>query len=841
VTTLRYVMELSQVNSDDTPQVGAKAVHLGELIRLDGIRVPDGFCVTTEAFVDAALPSIVDLVDELSGVQPDDQAAIGQLSAQVRDAIEGVAMPQPVVAAIRESLGRFDEPDAFAVRSSATAEDLPGASFAGQHDSYLHVVGPDSVVEHVRRCWASLFTERAVSYRLRRGFDERTVRIAVVVQQMAAAQAAGVLFTADPLTANRNVATVEAVVGLGDALVAGRVDADAYAVCDDVVSSAEHRPAQPALTNDQVVRLVRLGRRIEAHLGCPQDLEWCLVGDEFEFVQSRPITTLFPVPTTDDHDHDHHVYVSVGHQQMMTDAMKPLGLSLWQLTTPRVMHEAGGRLFVDVAPDLASPSGRARLLMLGKSDPLIHDALQTVLERGAVVGSVPDEPPVIAPPPPIELCPGIVTELIEHNRASVATLQRAIETVSGPALLDFVLADLAELKRILFDPRSHRAIMTGMEAKWWLDEHLELWLGERNATDAITQSVPHNVTSEMGLALLDVADAVRPHGEVVALLERVAADDRDGFLDELAALPGGRVAREAIEQFLDDYGMRCAGEIDVTRTRWRERPAMLVPTILGNVRNFAPGAGRRRFEDGLRAAQDKQRELLERVRALPDGEGKAEQIEEAVGRVRAYAGYREYPKYGMICRYFVYKQALLREAERLVAAGVLHATDDIFYLRLAELHDVVRAGRADHELIRQRRAAFRGYQALTPPRVFTSDGETIAGEYRRDDAPAGALVGLPVSAGTLEGRARVVTDMTRADLAPGDVLVTPYTDPSWTPLFLTAAGLVTEVGGLMTHGAVIAREYGLPAVVNVDGATRLIRDGQRIRVDGTRGFVELLD
>ena len=274
--------------------------------------------------------------------------------------------------------------------------------------------------------------------------------------------------------------------------------------------------------------------------------------------------------------------------------------------------------------------------------------------------------------------------------------------------------------------------------------------------------------------------------------------------------------------------------------RFRERPTTLVPLILGNIKNEGPGAGERRFDQGRQEASKKEQELLERLRALPDGERKAEETKRMIERVRTFIGYREYPKYGMVSRYFVYKQALLEEAERLVQAHVLRDKEDIFYLTFQEFHDVVRTNQVDDPLIRQRKDAFRSYQALTPPRVFTSDGEVIAGVYRRADLPAGALVGLPVSAGTIEGWARVILDMAKADLEAGDILVTVYTDPSWTPLFVAIKGLVTEVGGLMTHGAVIAREYGLPAVVGVEHATRLIRDGQRIRVHGTDGYVELL-
>jgi hypothetical protein len=289
------------------------------------------------------------------------------------------------------------------------------------------------------------------------------------------------------------------------------------------------RQEQPALTDAQVVRLAELGRRIEAHFGRPQDIEWCLVDDDFRIVQSRPITTLFPIPAAD--DRENHVYVSVGHQQMMTDPMKPLGLSLWQLTTPAPMYEAGGRLFVDVTRALASPASRAGLLeVLGRSDPLIGDALQTILERGDFIPSVPNERPGAAPaggaPAPIQTDPAIVSELIGRAEASIAALKRDLRTKSGPALLDFILTDIQELKRILFDPRSHQVVMAGMEATWWLNDKLHAWLGEKNAADTLTQSVPHNVTSEMGLALLEVADVIRPHPDVVALLQHVEDEGR---------------------------------------------------------------------------------------------------------------------------------------------------------------------------------------------------------------------------------------------------------------------------------------------------------------------------
>jgi phosphoenolpyruvate synthase/pyruvate phosphate dikinase len=840
---MRYVLGLEEVDKTQVTLVGGKGAQLGELSRIDGIRVPAGFCVTTDAFrrVMTTVRGIDDQLGRLSGLDPGDRQAIGTLSAEIRRAIEETAVPDDLAAAITRAVTRLGGQAAWAVRSSATAEDLPTASFAGQQDTYLNVVGPAAVLEHVSRCWASLFTERAVSYRQRNGFGHRQVQMAVVVQRMVFPQAAGILFTADPVTSNRKVVSIEATAGLAEDLVSGLVNADIYRVRDDEVTGREARLERPVLTDAQVVRLASLGRRIEAHFGQPQDIEWCLADDAFQIVQSRPITTLFPVPETS--DQGNHVYVSVGHQQMMTDAMKPLGLSMWQLTAGRPMVTAGGRLFVDVTQMLGSPASREALVKgLGTSDPLIGDALRTVLERP---GFIPDltgdgagELPVGTTPATIETDPAIVDGLIERSQDSLAALKRDIRAKSGPELLDFIVADVQELKRVIFNSQTLQVIVAAMQAAFALNERLEEWLGEKNVVDTLTQSVAGNVTAEMGLALLDVADVIRPFPDVVTFLQHVKDES---FLDELPALAGGREARDAIAAYLDKYGMRCVGEIDITKPRWSERPGTLVPMILGNIKNFAPGAGQRRFAEGQRNALEKEREVLTQLRLLPGGAGKAEEAKQLIDRIQAFTGYREYPKYHLVSRYFVYKQALLREAERLVRAGVLREPEDIFYLTFAELRDVARTSQADGQLIRRRKDEFRSYQALTPPRVLTSDGEAIAGAYRRADVPPGALTGLAVSAGTVEGRARVVLDMAGADLEAGDILVTAYTDPSWTPAFVAVSGLVTEVGGLMTHGAVIAREYGLPAVVGVEHATRLIRDGQRIRVHGTDGYVELLD
>ncbi len=378
-------------------------------------------------------------------------------------------------------------------------------------------------------------------------------------------------------------------------------------------------------------------------------------------------------------------------------------------------------------------------------------------------------------------------------------------------------------------------IMASMNALTWINEKLYEWLGEKNAADTLSQSVPNNVTSEMGLALMDVADVIRPYPQVIEYLQN-GKDDLEGLI----TVEGGQQALTAIHHYLEKYGMRCPGEIDLTRTRWSENPAALIPVILTNIKNFEPNASTLKFEQRRQEALDKEQEILARLRQLPDGEEKASETKKRIDLIRNYAGYREYPKYGMVSRYFVYKQAILKEAEQLVHKNVIQEKEDVFYLAFEELKEVIRSNQLDEQLIIKRKDDYKRYEKLTPPRVITSDGEIIAGEYRRENLPAEAIAGLAVSSGVIEGRARVILDMGEANLEEGDILVTSFTDPSWTPLFVSIKGLVTEVGGLMTHGAVIAREYGIPAVVAVENATTLIKDGQRIRVHGTEGYIEIL-
>ncbi|MBX0319493.1 phosphoenolpyruvate synthase [Shouchella clausii] len=861
------VLGFQEMDEKQLLLVGGKGVNLGELSKIQGIHVPEGFCVTTTGFqkVIKQNETFQALLDQLARAKVEDRDQIGDISSRIRELILNIEIPSDVVKAVAHYLSQFGEKHAYAVRSSATAEDLPHASFAGQQDTFLNIIGKDAILQHISKCWASLFTERAVIYRMQNGFDHRQVYLSVIIQKMVFPQASGILFTADPMTSNRKVLSIDAGFGLGEALVSGLASADCYKVREDQIvdkriatkklaiygreeGGTETQQIDPdqqktqTLTDQQILQLARIGRQIEAHFGQPQDIEWCLTGDTFYIVQSRPITTLYPIPETN--DQENHVYLSVGHQQMMTDPIKPLGLSFYLLITPAPMRKAGGRLFVDVAPRLTTRAGREALLNTVGSDPLTKSALMTVIEQD-YIKLLPTDQSASNPgnshkgmSEQFETDPTIVSKLIKRSQTSIEQLKQNIQAKSGLDLFDFILEDIEQLKKILFDPQSTAVFMAAINATTWINENMNEWLGEKNAADTLSLSVPHNITSEMGLALMDVADVIRPYPEVIDYLQHAKEDN---FLDELVKFDGGQKARNAIYAYLDKYGMRCPGEIDITRTRWSEKPITLVPMILSHINNFEPNEGNRKFEQGRRIALEKEQELINRLKQLPDGEQKAKETKQRIDLIRNFIGYREYPKYGIVSRYFVYKQALLKEAEQLVQAGVIQEKEDIYYLTFEELHEVARTKKTDDQIINKRKDEYKRYEKLTPPRVITSDGEIITGAYKQANLPANAIAGLAVSTGVIEGRARVILNIENADLEDGDILVTSFTDPGWTPLFVSIKGLVTEVGGLMTHGAVIAREYGLPAVVGVENATKLIKDGQKIRVNGTDGYVEILN
>ncbi|MDF2889840.1 MAG: phosphoenolpyruvate synthase [Clostridia bacterium] len=871
-----YVLNFKEIDKTKLMAVGGKGLNLGQLSRIEGLRVPDGFCVTTEAYR-KSIESSIELevmIDKLSGLKSDNRELTSEISSEIRSTIEKLVISKDIENEIEKALFLHGENEAYAVRSSATAEDLPNASFAGQQDTYLNVKGKTEVLRHVVKCWASLFTDRAVIYRIQNGFDHKKVFISVVVQKMIMSEVSGIMFTADPMNSDRKTLSIDAGFGLGEALVSGLVNPDNYKVQAGKIieknigtQKLEIKPSQnggveemkveadrqkrAALSDNHIEHLAAIGKRIEAYFNYPQDIEWCFANNDFYIVQSRPITTLFPIPQSID-VRNPRIYMSIGHTQMMTDAIKPLGMSFFEMISQFSLDKSGGRLYADITHDMASAMGKKRVLMAtGKQDPLILSAVKKLMEDKAFMASLPKgkrnlKGGVITGASILQAIkiskknnPAIIDELLAEFEEEFHGIDQQLSKLSGEQALEFIREDREKLLAMSYDARMLGAIIAGIMVNDSLNKNVEKLLGEKNVADTLSKSMEHNVTTEMSFALCELADEIRKYPKILTYISNEPSDE--GFFEKMLTLPGGNEVYKAFKVFLDKYGMRCPGEIDITKARWEEQPTQLIPMLLNNIRVLEPGRHVERFKKGRQEAKEKEAELIRRVKALSGGNKKAKKIAKSISLLRNFIGCREYPKYYIVRRYQVYKKALMKEAEMLAAKGVICNREDIYYLYFDELCQVVKTNKLDNSIIEARKANYIHYEKLTPPRIITSDGFVPSCAIASENIPKGALPGIAVSSGVVEGRARVVLSVDEAKLEAGDILVTQFTDPSWTPLFVNIKGLVTEVGGFTTHGAVITREYGLPGVVGVENAIKLIKDGQRIRVNGTEGYIEVLE
>ena len=744
-----------------------------------------------------------------------------------------------------------------AVRSSATAEDLPAASFAGQMETYLNVRGETALLDAVRRCWASLWTARAISYRANQGIPPAAVSLAVVVQELIEADAAGVLFTANPVNGRRDQMVIDGTWGLGEALVSGQVSPDHWilnvrtgAVVEARVSRKEVMttrqeagtvtlpvPAdlqnKPVLNDAQSAALVELGRRVESHYGAPQDVEWALAQGRFYLVQARPITSLFPLLPSAASDGER-VYVCANTLQGLVAPFTPAGISAFRNLSRGMARlfgynvrrgegapafaVAGGCVYVDITAALKNPTARKLLLRAtGGLDRQISAILHFLVER---------DPQLTAPPGrfPLRPSPGFLLRKLGQAIYAVCRLDaarmRALARVDAFVTALERRADsthgLAERQRFLEDilPTIVPSVATSLLplvapaglAVLRLHAHFQAWLGDTGELQPVLRALPHNPTTEMDLALWDVAQQLKQEG-----------------VESSAEHP-------AIQGFLARYGHRAACEIDLGVPRWRDDPTPILNilrTYLTHGEELDPAV---HFRRGTEQADEAAANLIARVRQTK-GSLHATWVGFLLRRVRALAGLREYPKFYAVRMLAAARRVIAGAGVESVTAARLDRADDVFFLDLRDWqssHDLrarAAANRAEYDREQHRRSI---------PRVLTSTGEAFT------TAPVttpGALVGTAASAGVYEGSVRVVFDPREAELEPGEILVAPGTDPAWTPLFLTAGALVMEIGGIMSHGSVVAREYGIPAVVGVAAVTQQLHTGQRVRVDGENGLV----
>ncbi|MCM3339840.1 phosphoenolpyruvate synthase [Paenibacillus sp. MER TA 81-3] len=878
---LPYVMYLEKVNRSHLQIVGGKGSNLGELLQA-GFSVPPGFCLATSAY-DAVVGQsarMESFYEELDRLSVQDMEEIRRVSRRMQQHIIGLAIPSDLIEDILGAWRELGDHNVYAVRSSATAEDLPTASFAGQQDTFLNVKGERQLLDAIRQCWSSLFSERALAYRMKNGFDHRSVRLAVIIQHLIVPDVSGVMFTADPITGNRSMISIDASFGLGEALVSGLVNPDLYQVRQGVIVKRqvscknvavlplaeggtvierlpEQKQNKQALSDEEIVELARLGEQIQAHYGSEQDIEWCLSGGQFFIVQARPITSIFPIPNTP--NDGLHVYFSFGHLQMMTDVMSPAGISIWKIPTERAsvgdervesLVEAGGRLFVDITNSLQYNLARKVMLrIIDKMDALIGSAARQILDRFPIKeGSVPDADPMaeIIPPLATQVLKDMLegdgqaayAEVEENAERRVEMCRQRMNECGGAEKITFIQQNCQSLFESLMRDDFHY-MMASVVAQHLLELLAKWWTFDDGELITLNKSLPFNVTGEMGMELGDLADRARAYPELAAYLRNAA---EDGFMEGLDTVSGGSEFKSAFEKWLERYGARCPGEIDIVRTRWSERPYMLISSIVGHLDSVKHGEHRERFRQGELEADAAARRILSQVRSMEDGAFKERIVSRLITVYRSFMGLREHHKFVLVRHFELYRRAVIELGDDLAARGVLFERNDIFFLTLPEMKDVI-TGTFEQDvqlLIAARKDSFKHYQRLQPPRVITSEGEIIEGRLDGGNAPEGSLIGIPVSPGIVEGRARVVIDPSTAALKEGEILVAPFTDPGWTPLFQQAKGIVTEIGGMMTHGAVIAREYGMPAVVGIEHATTLIRDGALIRLDGTKGHVLVL-
>ena len=884
------VLEFAAIAADDLHRAGGKAVNLGALTRA-GLPVPPGVCVTTDAYrqVAAAARGFDALLEQIAATLPTDTARLARLAGDARAAMLAAPVPDAIAHAVVAGYERLGRDVPVAVRSSATAEDLPFASFAGQQDTYLNVIGREAILEATRRCWASLWTDRAVTYRATNGIDPRAVTLAVVIQEMVAATVAGVMFTANPVTGRRGHTVIDASPGLGEALVSGAVNPDHFVV--DAASAAilerrlgdkklviraqagggterVARPEQPGeacITDEQVRALTALGVRVETHYGAPQDTEWAIdAGGRLWLTQARPITTLYPLPDgAPPPGDDLRAYFCFSVAQGLYRPITPMGLAGFRilasaasevlgfpvadpLTGPTRYAEAGERVFADLTGVLRSPAGR-RLM------PRVLDVMEA---RSAVILRRLTSDPRLALNRtwlsfvrrvlriawrfriPLRAIRALTDPeaFHEHARRIGADLASRVAVPDTASAVE----RLSRVEHILFRDCISMVpwIMPGPAVGFAMLGLAAKLLG-KDARDGDLQTVlrglPHNVTTDMDLALWDLAARIRADGGAAAVLRGPSTDElAERF--QRGALPA--VAQRGLTDFLARYGHRAVAEVDIGMPRWADDPRHILGVLANYLRledeALAPD---RLFARGAAEADAMIATLVARVRRR--GRGRASLVGFALARARALAGTRELPKFYLIVAFAAVRRQLAIVGAELAASRRLDAVDDVFFVDLREARAGL-AGRDLRELVAERRARYDlELRRRHVPRVLLSDGTEPEAEGDTGAATDGALTGAPASAGTVTAPARVILDPVGAHLEPGEILVAPSTDPGWTPLFLTAGGLVMEMGGANSHGAVVAREYGIPAVVGVARATSRIVTGQRITIDGGRGTISI--
>lgn len=881
-----FIFNISNITAHDLPAVGGKGANLGELARA-GLAVPPGFCLATSTYSLFMARNNLErlIISKLKKISPANLEAAKTISETIQQRIKSGTMPDEAIQAVSAIWQTIKSNRAVAVRSSATCEDLPETSFAGQHDSFLNVIGETAILASIKACWASLFNERAIIYRVMNGIEHRQVRMAVIIQEMIESEVSGLAFTADPVSGHRGRIVINSSYGLGEALVAGLATPDTYHIdksslailikrigtkdqairfkagggTEQVPVTAD-RQTRFALSDEAILSLADQCRKIEAHFGGkPQDVEWSLLNNKFYIVQARPITALYPPPTSHSSPGKAHLYFSFNYAQVMTDTISPLGQSLLRQAffggraiENTFLVPAGGRLFLDLTGALAFKTFRHHFpeLLARLLDPLAAAELTAASNR-------PEFQPRLtwqlimkaARLLNLNILPILANVALNilfrnpdrqrhklENHMKTLTTETNYTTAAEPSV---IIRQIRQASQQLV-PDVIRKIApyvgSGILSYLVLGKLLANKTNQRDLT-AVVRGLKNNIVMEMDLVIGDLADILSRNSQ---LQQAIIADPQLSTRPTLEALPGGYEFFLVLDDFSKRFGFRGRSEIDIARDRFNENRSVLAHLILTTISAKQPGDHRAKQQELRRLAEEASRRI-ERSVSANSRPAKTWLIKKLIAATRSYLGFREHPKYLMMRNFWHFKQGLKLIAEYLVKQGAITETGDIYWLTLPEIEELIRIPRASQKLVSARQQEYSNYKNLTVPRFITSEGEIIRLVRPTDHLPPGALAGTPVSAGIIEGTARIVLDPQKQALNKGEILVTKFTDPGWTPLFINAAGLVIETGGIMTHGSIIAREYGLPALAGVEQATQLIKDGQRIRLDADSGYVLPLD
>ncbi len=816
------IIELDQVGRGDVGRVGGKGASLGELLRA-GVPLPGGFVIEAAAYRAAvaaadAWPAI-EAALSARGVASGEADACEAAAAMIRE----VFLRVPLGALEVPLRARVDGIGQVAVRSSATAEDLPDASFAGQQETFLGVLGADAICEAVRRCWASLWTARSISYRARQGFDHAEVALAVVVQEMVEPLVAGVLFTRDPVGGRADELLLNASWGLGESVVSGVVTPDSWRlgragalVRELRVGSKETRivaragggtvtepvpealRARACLDAPALRALVSLGERVEALYGAPQDLEFAWTGTELFLLQSRPITTRAQPAAR----------LSRAQRRVLDDILE---------------HYPTAPLPIDEAPVVEGYEALQEMLRAaGLALPHAREVLCMDADGVTRVLPPPTRPTsrLLALPATLKAAwardPDAWLEAVAAPRAEILSREpRALDDAALAVQLRGAL-DLAALTgRVRFTdviaPMSLRGAWLGALSRLArLPVQPTGWLGGLSYR-----------TLEIELALQRVADAILDRPAVLELYLSTAPDE---VRDALATAPGGPDVAHLVDELLAEHGARAAGAYVPFSTRsWREDRGPLHAALAVMVRTGERGAAGRRAE----AAAARHVELRARVRErLPAAlRGTFDRTLSAYRRAHVA---REASLYAIEEAFAAARGAVDELAIRLTTRGALGAPSHAAYARVDELIAALDGDSADLRQVVARRRARRELAV-----------STWRAQRRPPSRRGGAVVaGAAGSPGLAEGPVRILRSIGEfPSLGAGDVLVCPHTDPTWTPLFGLAAAVVADTGGPLSHAAIVAREYGIPAVLGTGTGTTTLRDGDWVIVDGSSGEV----